>query len=196
VEGSGACLTLRAMRLKTALLIPAAVSIALSAAVTVAVADPGSELPESETTDVRVTPATVTVTATVAPGQCAPVAGGPPNIAVTDTAAEPQLSEGQVAPSTATVSADGEAGPSGASTSRFDPYTCAPVPAAATSSATPAAPARTDAEIPTYTAPLAPYPGSNGSGVSGGADAEATSTQGPLSEPTTSSTLPAAPAPR
>ncbi|MEN4460976.1 hypothetical protein ABFV47_07370 [Mycolicibacterium fortuitum] len=184
------------MKLKTALLVPAVVSIALSAAVTAAVADPGSDYSESETSDVRVTPATVTVTATVAPGQCAPVAGGPPNVAVTDTAVEPQPSEVRDASITATMAANGEVGPSGVSTSRFDPYTCAPVPAAVTSNAAPVTPEQPDAQVPTYTAPLAPYPGSHSSGVAGGADTEATSTQGPLSPPTASSTLPAAPEPR
>lgn len=183
---------------KSALLVPAFAAIALSTTVAVALADPDTAPVSPSGNEVRQTPATVTVTATVAPGQCMPIAGGPSSAPVTDTAGAPTPAEGAPLPTTVTTVArtEGEPG-TGASTSRFDPYTCAPVPAAAvaepghtTTSAASLAPTAA-AAVPSYTPPLAPYPGSNGSGTASGGDAVAAATQQPLSAPTTSTTVPA-----
>lgn len=76
--------------LKRALAGAALLSIALAVPISIAGADPASE-PDSDRTaaeSARPTPATVTVTAMVAPGQCKPIAGGPSPVAVTDTAHE------------------------------------------------------------------------------------------------------------
>ncbi|WP_234884212.1 hypothetical protein [Mycolicibacterium aubagnense] len=183
---------------KSALMAPAFAAIALSTTVTVALADPESTPASPSGNEVRQTPATVTVTATVAPGQCMPIAGGPSSVSVTDTAGAPTDTQGAPLPTTVTTVArtEGEPG-TGASTSRFDPYTCAPVPAVAatepghTAESAPSLAPTTVAAVPSYTAPLAPYPGSNGAGIASGGDAVAAATQQPLSSPTTITTVPA-----
>ncbi|MFA5711727.1 hypothetical protein [Mycolicibacterium sp.] len=177
------------IKLKTALLLPAAASIAVSVAAVAAANPEDAPAEPAATSDVRHTPATVTVTAMVAPGQCQPIESGPSAVQVTDTAV-PAPSQDPNAPEAVPAALQEEQHSTGAGTSRFDPYTCAP--AAPATSASESAPeslaADPAAATPIYTAPLAPHPGSSGSGVAGGADA--TSTPRPLSEPTTETTLP------
>ncbi len=173
---------------QTALLVPALLSIVLAVPATIAFADPdtdptapivGAAGADQQVT--RSTPATITVTATVAPGQCEPIAGGPSSAQVTDTAGPP--TEEQPIARQAALTSQVQAPPE--SSSRFDPYTCAPVPVSATApslSGAPSAPA-----IPSYTPTLNPYPGQSGQGVSSGSGA--VSTSDPLSAPTTSRTI-------
>lgn len=168
------------MNIKTAALIPAVASVAIATA-TVAFADSSSD-GDSGVSSVDAQ-GTVTVTATVAPDQCQPVAGGPESAPVTDTAGEPVDPQ---SPSSDEEDASTDQS-TGAHTSRFDPYTCAPVPVSAETSAS----TETVRPIPSYEAPLQPYP-AGGSEVSGGVPNQG---RGPLSEPTTSSTLPPMPAP-
>lgn len=158
-----------AMDIKTALLIPATASIALASAA-VAFADPHDDDGGRQPTNISAPDAhgTVTVTATVAPGQCQPVAGGPTATEASDTGGQPVNDTPGVPPQT-----------TAASSSRFDPYTCAPVPvsAGATTSTT-----ATEHAGSTYTPSLMPFPYGGGSG-NGPA-------RGPLSEPTTSVLIP------
>ncbi len=182
--------TVRPMiKLQTALLVPALMSIALAVPATIAFADPDSDpsAPASEGTDpgwraTRSTPATITVTATVAPGQCQPVSGGPASTQVTDTAGPPI--EPSVVARQAALTSEAKA-PSSSESSRFDPYTCAPVPVESTSLT--AAPSTS--VIPSYTPTLNPYPGQNGSGAAGSSGSGSASTSDPLSAPTTSRTI-------
>lgn len=183
-------LTVRPMiKLQTALLIPALMSIALAVPVSIALADPdaGPSAPTSEGTDpgsraTRSTPATITVTATVAPGQCQPVSGGPAATQVTDTAGPPI--EPSVIARQAALTSEAKA-PASSDSSRFDPYTCAPVPVDSTSLT--AAPSTS--VIPSYTPTLNPYPGQNGSGAAGSSGSGSVTTSDPLSAPTTSRTI-------
>ncbi|AMU28919.1 hypothetical protein I3U30_15295 [Mycobacteroides abscessus subsp. massiliense] len=174
------------IKLQTALLVPALMSIALAVPATIAFADPDSDpsAPASDGTDsgwraTRSTPATITVTATVAPGQCQPVSGGPASTQVTDTAGPPI--EPSVVARQAALTSEAKA-PSSLESSRFDPYTCAPVPVESTSLT--AAPSTS--VIPSYTPTLNPYPGQNGSGAAGSSGSGSASTSDPLSAPTTS----------
>lgn len=183
-------LTVRPMiKLQTALLVPALVSIALAVPATIAFADPDTDpsAPASDGADpgwraTRSTPATITVTATVAPGQCQPVSGGPASTQVTDTAGPPV--EPSAIARQAAMTSEAKA-PTSSETSRFDPYTCAPVPVDSTSLT--AAPSTS--VIPSYTPTLNPYPGQNGSGAAGSSGSGAVATSDPLSAPTTSRTI-------
>ncbi|WP_234802899.1 hypothetical protein [Mycobacteroides abscessus] len=178
------------IKLQTALLVPALMSIALAVPATIAFADPDSDpsAPSSEGADpgwraTRSTPATITVTATVAPGQCQPVSGGPASTQVTDTAGPPI--EPSVVARQAALASDANAPSSSPESSRFDPYTCAPVPVESTSLT--AAPSTS--VIPSYTPTLNPYPGQNGSGAAGSSGPGSVTTSDPLSAPTTSRTI-------
>lgn len=183
-------LTVRPMiKLQTALLVPALVSIALAVPATIAFADPDTDpsAPASDGADpgwraTRSTPATITVTATVAPGQCQPVSGGPASTQVTDTAGPPV--EPSAIARQAAMTSEAKA-PASSEASRFDPYTCAPVPVDSTSLT--AAPSTS--VIPSYTPTLNPYPGQNGSGAAGSSGSGAVATSDPLSAPTTSRTI-------
>ena len=181
---------------KHSLLAASLLSIALAVPVAVASAQPSPE-PAADpgaAEAARPTPATLTVTATVAPAQCQPVAGGPASVPVTDAAGAP-VTPG--ATPVEHVEAAPTQNPTGLGTSRFDPYTCAPVPpqsadaeagADATASALQDAPAQV---IPSYTPTLNPYPGSAG-GISAGGYAESSD---PLSPPSTTATIPPATVP-
>lgn len=181
---------------KRGLLAASLLSIALAVPVAVAGAQPDAEPAAEQIAETaRPTPATLTVTATVAPGQCQPVAGGPAPVTVTDTAQEPPAPD--VVPVASAEHVDGEPTPNatGAGTSRFDPYTCAPVPpltaegesTGTTAAASPLQDAPAEV-IPSYTPTLNPYPGGSG-GISAGG---ATDSADPLSEPTTTVTIPPA----
>ncbi|GAS96776.1 uncharacterized protein RMCC_3742 [Mycolicibacterium canariasense] len=192
--------SLRAMKTpkittKHTLLAASLLSIALAVPVAVAGAQPTPEPAAEQGTDAaRPTPATLTVTATVAPGQCQPHSGGPAAVPVTDTAREAPAPG--AAPAQPVEHVEGSPAPNatGAGTSRFDPYTCAPVPpqaADADASDAPSASALQGAPtavIPSYTPTLNPYPGSSG-GISTGGAAESSD---PLSAPTTTATIPPA----
>lgn len=142
-------------------------------------------------------PATVTVTATVAPDQCQPLPGGPSagNVADSGTpgagnpedsvALTPEATPGAidaVAPSPAEVTATGNAGPT--PSSRFDPYTCAPVTTTTTAPETGENPDYVPPveDIPTYTPTLNPYPG--GTETDPGDEQD-----DPLASPTPTSTI-------
>ncbi|WP_236746967.1 hypothetical protein [Mycobacteroides abscessus] len=176
------------IKLQTALLVPALMSVALAVPATIAFADPDTDpsAPSSDGADpgwraTRSTPATITVTATVAPGQCQPVSGGPASTQVTDTAGPPV--EPSAIARQAAMTSEAKA-PSSPDASRFDPYTCAPVPVESTSLT--AAPSTS--VIPSYTPTLNPYPGQSGSGPAGGSGGSVR-TSDPLSAPTTSHTI-------
>lgn len=182
---------------KHSLLAASLLSIALAVPVAVAGAQPAPEPPtEPGTEAARPTPATLTVTATVAPGQCQPHTGGPAAVPVTDTAQEAPSPEAAGVQPVEHVEGAPTPNATGAGTSRFDPYTCAPVPpqaadADADASGDPSATALQDAPtevIPSYTPTLNPYPG-GGSGISTGGAAESSD---PLSAPTTTATIPPA----
>ncbi|BBY54085.1 hypothetical protein H7J07_05605 [Mycobacterium koreense] len=166
------------MNIKNAMLIPAVASIAVATAA-VCFADPsdtGGD--DNRSVDAQ---GTVTVTATVAPDQCEPVAGGPTATEANDSGDKPanpaDAEEG---------AADAEG--TGISTSRFDPYTCAPVPASDSDRDKPSDKPETPQQGPehTYEPPLQKLPAD--SGGSGPA-------HGPLSDPTTTSVLPPLPGP-
>lgn len=185
---------------KNTLLAVSLLSIALAVPVAVAGAEPSPDGGALPGTDVRQTPATVTVTAMVAPGQCAPVDGGPAAVEVTDTVAGPAPADSAVGGGGTPGSTDPNLVPVGSfqgqigntegpGTSRFDPYTCAPVPASLTETAEDEATAlqAPPAEVvPSYTPTLNPYPGADGI-ASGGSN----ESSDPLSAPTTSTTIPA-----
>lgn len=163
------------MDLKNALLIPAIASIAVAVA-TVAIADPNGEGQIADHASAPDLHGTVTVTATIAPNQCQPVAGGPTATEAADTGQEP-VGTANAAPQ-----------PVGATGSRFDPYTCTPVPADASGTEKPttagsgSGSGSAGSGHDAYTPTLQPFPNSGGTG-SGPA-------HGPLSEPTTTAMLP------
>ena len=177
-------LTVSGMNIKTALLLPAAASLAVATAI-VASANPSDDAGEvASSPDIH---GTVTVTATVAPEQCEPVAGGPTATEATDTGAQPGGPDAEVTEAADSTEGD-EARPHGISTSRFDPYTCAPVPAAETTttdkpSESAAGAGGADAPAHTFTPTLQKKPG----------DTSEHTARDPLSEPTTSGTLPPLP---
>ena len=163
----------------------AAVAVAVPVSVAGAEPEPMSDPAGDTPIAARSTPATITVTATVAPGQCAPVAGGPEAVEVTDTVAPAPNSEPGAGPvDTQPVVVVTDPG-----SSRFDPYTCAPVPAEESTdededgeggAGAGAAPV---ADIPSYTPTLNPYPGQLGNA---GGDQDVSD---PLSAPTTTATI-------
>jgi hypothetical protein len=162
--------TVAGMKLQKVLLIPAVSAIAVGIA-TVAIADPPDGSRESNVSAPDAN-GTVTVTATVAPNQCQPVAGGPTATEAADTGQEP-----------VDAAETGTASSVGVSSSRFDPYTCTPVPANATGTGgekSPHAAGNETGQAPQqhYTPTLQPFPNSGESG-----DGPA---RGALGEPTTS----------
>lgn len=181
--------TLSGMNIKTAMLIPAAASIAIATATVAtgwhwpgATAGVTVTVPCASALDEALS-LSLSFAGSANPGQHQPAAGGPSSAPVTDPADEPVDPQ---APAPAEQGALAQS--TGAHTSRFDPYTCASVPASAETS-TPSETAHTPQPVPSYEAPLLPFPAGGPEVAAGGPN----QSRGPLSEPTTSRTLPPLP---